>query len=599
LKKLLSGNEAIALGAYHAGVQVAASYPGTPSTEILENFARFDDIYAEWSTNEKVAMEVGIGSSYAGVRSMVSFKHVGFNVASDAFMAVAITGVDGGLVVISAGDPGIHSSQNEQDNRYFARVGRIPLIEPSDSQEAYELIYRGFEISEKFDTPVILLSSTRVSHSKSVVDIKYSRQPVQKKSVFKHNVPKYVNLPVYCRIRSITVDQRMQKLAEFSNSFEYNKFILDSKEIGIISSGVAFQYARDVFPRASFLKLGMPFPLPINLVKKFTQNVKNIFIVEELDSFIEDSVSALGIKVIGKEFIPRYGELNTSIIENAAFQAGLLKSKASGKTKYIVPELPSRPPLFCPGCPHTGISFILSTMGQRSKILDSKGLGIRESNMVITGDIGCYTLGALSPFQTIDTTACMGASIGKAMGLEKSGIKSKIVALIGDSTFLHSGMPELINAVYNNSKITVLILDNGTTAMTGHQEHPGTGITVKGIKTKAVHIEELAKSLGINDVSIVNAFDMKGMRSALKNAVDNPELSVIVVRGSCAMRVKQKSAPLKIDEDLCDKCGVCIKLGCNAIRKDGDRIYIDSIMCMGENCTICMQLCPRKAISKT
>jgi indolepyruvate ferredoxin oxidoreductase alpha subunit len=597
LKKLLSGNEAIALGAYHAGVQVAASYPGTPSTEILENFARFDDVYAEWSTNEKVAMEVGIGASYAGVRSLVSFKHVGFNVASDPFMAVAITGVDGGLVVISAGDPGIHSSQNEQDNRYFARIGRVPLIEPSDSQEAYELVYRGFEISEKFDTPVILLSSTRVSHSKSVVDINHSREAVQRKSLFKHNIPKYVNLPVYCRTRSITVDERMQKLTEFSDSFEYNQFIPGSKDIGIISCGVAFQYARDVFPDASFLKLGMPFPLPENTVRKFAQQVKKIFVVEELDSFIEDSVSALGIPVIGKKFLPRYGELNTSIIENAAIKAELLKSKANIK-KHVVPELPARPPLFCPGCPHTGVSFILNTMGQRSKILDSKGQGIKESNMVITGDIGCYTLAALSPFQVIDTTACMGASIGKAIGLEKAGIEAKIVALIGDSTFLHSGIPELINAVYNNSKITVLILDNGTTAMTGHQEHPGTGKTVKGEKTKAVDIEKLVKSLGIDDFSIVNAFDMKEIRTTLRKAVDNPELSVIVVRGACAMRVKQKSAPLVIDESLCGKCGVCIKIGCNAIRKDGDKIYIDSLMCMGDNCTICMQLCPDKAIKR-
>jgi indolepyruvate ferredoxin oxidoreductase, alpha subunit len=599
LKKLLSGNEAFALGAYHAGVQVAASYPGTPSTEILESFAKFDDAYAEWSTNEKVAMEVGMGASYAGVRSLVSFKHVGFNVASDAFMAVAITGVDGGLVVISAGDPGIHSSQNEQDNRYLARIAKVPLLEPSDSQEAYELVYRSFDISEKFDTPVMILSSTRVSHSKSVVDITHPRKTTKTKSVFKHNVPKYVNLPVYCRTRSITVDERMKELAGFSNSFEFNEFIRCSREIGIISSGVAFQYARDVFPDASFLKLGMPFPLPEDSIKKFAGFVKKIFVVEELDSFIEDSISALGISVIGKKYIPRYGELNTSIIENAAVNAGLIKSKANGKPKYVVPELPARPPLFCPGCPHTGVAFILHTMGQRSKILDSKGLGIKESNMIVTGDIGCYTLAALSPFQTIDTTACMGASIGKAMGLEKAGNESKIVALIGDSTFLHSGVPELINARYNNSEITVLILDNGTTAMTGHQEHPGTGKNVKGEDANAINIEKLVKSLGINDVSVVNAFDIKELRSTIRNAVESPNLSVIIVRGSCAMQVKEKSAPLVIDEELCDNCGVCVKLGCNAIRKDGERVYIDSLMCMGDNCTICMQICPHKAIKKS
>jgi indolepyruvate ferredoxin oxidoreductase alpha subunit len=431
-----------------------------------------------------------------------------------------------------------------------------------------------------------------------VVYIKYNRKSLSKKPIFKHNIPKYVNLPVYCRIRSITVEERLQKLSEFSDSCEYNEFIKGSRDIGVISCGVAFQYARDVFPEASFLKLGMPFPVPVNLINEFSKYVKRIFVVEELDSFVEDSIRTLGIDVTGKEFIPRYGELNSSVIESAAIKAGLLKPSTTERTKYSVPELPARPPLFCPGCPHTGISFILSTVGQRAKILDSKGIGIKESNTIVTGDIGCYTLASLSPFQTIDTTACMGASIGKAIGLEKSGIDSKIIALIGDSTFLHSGIPELIDAVYSNSQITVLILDNGTTAMTGHQEHPGTGITVKGVQTTAVHIEDLVKSLGINDVSIINAFDMKELRTALRHATENKELSVIIVRGSCAMRIKKRSAPLAIDEDLCDKCGVCLKLGCNAIRKDGARIYIDSIMCMGDNCTICQQICPKKAIDK-
>ncbi len=593
--QLISGNEALALGAYHSGVRIASAYPGTPSTEILENLARFKDIYAEWSTNEKVAMEVAMGASYAGVRAMVSMKHVGLNVASDPFMAASYTGVIGGLVVVSADDPQIHSSQNEQDNRHYARLAKIPMLEPTDSQDAYDLMGYAFDISEEFDTPVLLRTTTRISHSKSVVDIKRKRAVSDSQPAFYFNMQKYVMLPVNALPRHDLMEKRLLKLAVFSESFPLNQIMWGGRDLGIVASGVAYQYAREAFPEASFLKLGMSWPLPEKMIKEFAGGVKKLIVVEELDPFLQDNIKSMGIEVAGKEFIPPVGELNTRIVTESGSKAGLLPPPE----EILEPAkgLPRRPPLLCPGCPHTGIYFVLNSLGQRSKLLEKKNDGPQEPKLIITGDIGCYTLGALPPLNVLDTTACMGAGIGQALGMERAGVKSKVVAVIGDSTFMHSGITGLVDAVYNEGHITILILDNRTTAMTGHQEHPGTGVSAQGKETFAVDIESLARGIGVKDVKVIDAFDIKALRNGVKDSLDRPEVSVIIVRGSCAMRVRKRANPRKVDVEKCNQCGVCLALGCPAIQSADGQVFIEPTLCAGDICTICEQLCPQKAIS--
>ncbi len=596
MNKLLSGNEALALGAYHAGVSVATAYPGTPSTEILEYIAQFKDVYAEWSTNEKVAMEVGLGACYTGARTMVSMKHVGLNVAADPFLAAATTGISGGLVIISADDPSIHSSQGEQDNRHYAKLAKVPILEPTDSQSAYDLMAFAFEISEKFDTPVILRSTTRISHSKSVVNITGERRIPTKKLSFPRNVQKYVMLPVNARIRRPYIEERLVRLAEFAETFPFNRIEPGGKQLGIIANGIGYQYAREVFPKASFLKLGMTYPLPQKLLREFASRVKQILVVEELDPFLEEHIKAMGIKVTGKEFIPRIGELNADIVGAAGKKMGVITEKPAPAQIKITGELPRRPPLLCPGCPHSSMFYVLASMGQRLKLPGAKEQEAKESPLTITGDIGCYTLATYPPLDAMDTTACMGASIGQAMGMEKAGLKSKIVAVIGDSTFLHSGITPLVDAVYNQSKITVIILDNGTTAMTGHQEHPGTGISAQGKQVGQVALEDLVRGMGIKDVKVVNAFNIKDLRTAAKDSLDKPELSVIISRGSCAVRTPRGSDPRVIDTERCNQCGICLLVGCPAIQSDVRQPFIDPSMCMGEKCTICQQICPRQAI---
>ncbi len=592
--QLLSGNEALALGAYHSGVQVACAYPGTPSTEILENLSRFKDIYAEWSTNEKVAMEVGMGASYAGARAMISMKMVGLNVAADPFMAASITGIIGGLVVITADDPQIHSSQNEQDNRHYARLAKVPMLEPSDSQEVYDLMGYAFDISEEFDTPVLFRTTTRIAHSKSVVNVNKSRKVKNTQPAFIFNPQKYVMLPVNALPRHALVEKRMEKLARYCETFPMNKIIWNKKKIGIVTSGVAYQYAREVFPEASFLKLGMTWPLPQKMINDFAAKVDKLIVIEELDPFLQDNIKAMGIKVTGKEFIPLVGELNTRIVTESSVGAGLIPD--SEQTAPLPPTqgLPKRPPLLCPGCPHTGIYFTLNTIGQRSKLLESKEP--QEPKLIITGDIGCYTLGAYPPHNVLDTTACMGAGIGQALGMEKAGVKSKIVAVIGDSTFLHSGITGLVNAVYNNGHITILILDNHTTAMTGHQQHPGTGISAQGKETYAVDIESLCRGIGVKDLKVINAFDLKALREGMRDSINRDELSVVIVRGACAVQVRKREHPRKIDTEKCSQCGVCLKLGCPAIQSANGQVFIEPTLCAGDICTLCEQVCPQKAI---
>jgi len=592
---LLSGNEALALGAYHAGVRVATAYPGTPSTEILEAIARFDDVYAEWSTNEKVAMEVVLGASYAGVRAMASMKQVGLNVASDPFMAASTTGVDGGLVVICADDPGAHSSQGEQDNRHYARLAKIPMLEPGDSQEAYDFMAHAFDLSERFDTPVMVRTTTRISHSKTVVDVKRERALPDRKPQFKYNAAKYVMLPAHARLRHPLMEERLVKLAGYAETCPLNQVIWNGRDLGIVTSGVAYQYAREVFPDASFLKLGMTYPLPRNLLREFASKIKRLIVVEELDPFLQENLQAMGIEVTGKEFIPRVGELNPDILYEAGRKAGLLPELSRRKIESGV-ELPRRPPLLCPGCPHTGIFFVLSSLGQRSKLAKARDRTLADSPLIITGDIGCYTLGTYPPLLAMDTCACMGASIGEAMGMAKANIDKKVIAVIGDSTFLHSGITGLVNGVYNKAPVTLVILDNGTTAMTGHQEHPGTGISAQGKEMQKVELEPLVRGIGVRNVSVVDAFNVKELRSSVRSALEKPELSVIIVRGACAVRVPKRGEPWAIDMDICNLCGACLLLGCSAIQRADERLHIEPSLCVGDSCAVCQQICPKKAI---
>lgn len=598
--RLLSGNEAIALGAYHAGVQVAAAYPGTPSTEILENLAHFPGLHAQWSANEKVAMEVALGASYAGVRAMASMKQVGLNVASDPFMAAATTGIDGGLVVACADDPGIHSSQCEQDNRHFARMAKVPMLEPSDSQEAYDFLSAAFNLSEQFDTPVLLRTTTRIAHSKTLVTVTGERHEPVRTPAFKYNPSKYVMLPTSARLRRPIMEERLVKLGEFAETTPLNHIVSGTRDIGIICSGISYQYAREVIPGASFLKLGLTYPLPRQLITSFASMVDHLFVIEELDPFLEEIIRSFGIMVTGKEFFPRVGELSVATVASALRQAGALPAATTHVHAVSNLPLPKRPPVLCPGCPHSGAFYVLSTMGQRSRPRNRKG-PLPESSLVITGDIGCYTLGAYPPLSAMDTTTCMGAGIGEALGIEKAGLHKgkKIVALIGDSTFVHSGMTGLADAVYNNGHFTLIILDNSTTAMTGHQDHPGTGISARGETVPQINIETVVRGIGVKNVSVVNSFDIKAVRTAIRASMDCGELSVVIVRGGCSVRLKKKPGPRSVEEAKCDRCGICLMIGCAAIQDDGSRITIDASLCAGDACTICQQVCPRKAISSS
>jgi len=594
-KKLLSGNEALALGAYDAGLAVAAAYPGTPSTEILQHLARHSDIYTEWSTNEQVAVEVALGAAYAGVRSLAAMKHVGLNVASDAFMAAATTGVGGGMVIISADDPGIHSSQNEQDNRHYAELAKVPLLEPADSQEAYDLMAHAFDISERFDTPVLVRVTTRLCHSQSVVETG-RRAGREKPPGFRHDTQKYVMLPTSARRRRPVIEERLSRLAEYAEAFPFNRVTMAERNLGIITSGVAYQYAREVFPEASFLKLALTYPLPRKQIADFAAQVTRLLIVEELDPFLEHHIKAMGIEVMGKDIIPRIGELNVDIVQEAA-EVGRLKSHGpSERMLEPVSGLPQRPPLLCAGCPHSGLFFVLSSLGQRGVLPGGKE---RPPKLIVTGDIGCYTLAAYPPLSAIDTCGCMGASIGQAIGLEKAGAKEKTVAVIGDSTFMHTGITGLIDAVYNQSRICVIILDNETTAMTGHQGHPGTGISASGAKTTRVELEGLVRGAGVKNLTVIDAFDLPALKTGVKAALASNELSVVIARGDCPTLTRARTEPLAIEASLCDQCNVCLLLGCPAIQRNNGGIFIEASLCVGRGCTLCRQLCPRKAIYAT
>ena len=577
MRLLLSGNEAIARGCYEAGVAVAAGYPGTPSTEILETIVQWPEVKAQWSPNEKVALEVALGAAFAGVRALVTMKHVGLNVAADPLFTAAYTGVNGGLVVVVADDPGMHSSQNEQDSRNYARAAKVPMLEPSDSAEAYEMAAAAFEISERFDTPVLLRSTTRISHSKSPVVIGERNElpPPQAK----RNPQKYVMVPANARVRRVALEERLKALAEFSERCPFNQTEYRDLDIGVITSGVAYQYVREALPTASVLKLGMTYPLPRHTIEEFASNVRRLYVVEELDPILEEGIRAMGISVSGKPPLPPYGELDPTLVAQALL--GETPERPSEHTSLSETQLPQRPPVMCPGCPHRMVFHVLSKL-----------------RATVFGDIGCYTLGAAPPLSAMDTCVCMGAGVSMALGAYKAGYTEPFVAVIGDSTFVHSGITPLIDIVYNKGAVTVLILDNRTTAMTGRQDHPATGRTLSGEQTHELNLADLARAVGVQDVHVVDAYDLYALEQAVKSAIKHPGPSVVVVQRACTLVDRHFwKEPMQVDVDMCTACGVCARLCCPALKPpigDSSVAVIDPLLCTG--CGECAQVCPFNAI---
>jgi len=603
--QLLTGNEAIARAAYEAGVKVATAYPGTPSTEILENISIYKSIYCQWSVNEKVAMEVASGASIAGARALVAMKHVGLNVAADPFMTLSYTGVNGGLVIVSADDPYMHSSQNEQDNRFYAKFAKVPMLEPSDSQEALDMLKAAFEISEQFDTPVLLRTTTRISHSRSLVKIGEKINLDEKKYV--KDSKKYVMIPAYGRVRHELLLQRWARLSEFSESKYLNKVYLPGgkntiTKIGIITSGVSYQYAREVFSNVPILKLLITNPLPEKTIRGFAEGKHLILIIEELEPFLEEQVKLMGLdsKIAGKEYFPQYGELNLDIADRvyqqlfgteliSEYQGGArgkldaVPIPASGNNLgELLSDIPQRPPVLCAGCPHRSVFYIL-----------------KKLKAVVMGDIGCYTLSVLPPLDALDSCLCMGAGIGQALGMEKANpnLKGKVVSVIGDSTFFHSGITSLIDNTYNNGTGLIIILDNRTTAMTGHQVHPGVGKTLSGNDTVELKPEYFAKAAGVKNIRVVDPYNLKLLEKVLRDELERNELSIVVCRRICALLEKvDKNNIVTIDQEKCDKCGVCIRFGCPAIQLRDGSYAINELLCTG--CDVCVAVCKKGAISK-
>ena len=571
-KVIMLGNEAIARGAYEAGVKVSAAYPGTPSTEISENIVKYkEDIYAEWSPNEKVATEVAIGASVSGVRAMACMKHVGLNVASDPLYTVSYMGVNGGLVLVVADDPGLYSSQNEQDTRMIARAAQVPVLEPSDSMEAKEFMKEAFEISEEFDRPVILRTTTRLAHSQGLVEL-CERKQVEDKPYVK-NIQKTVMMPGNAKLRHVVIEQKNLELAEAANTLSINRVEMQDTKIGVITSGIPYQYVKEALPNASVLKLGMVNPLPKKLIREFAEKVEKLYIIEELDPVIEEQVKSWGIQAIGKEIFTVKGEYSANMIRTAILGEDL-ELKAPAKA-------PGRPPILCPGCPHRSVFYVLNKL-----------------KLHAAGDIGCYTLGAVAPLSVVDTTICMGASISSLHGMEKAKGKDYVknwVAVIGDSTFLHTGVNSLMNMMYNKATGTVMILDNSTTGMTGHQDHAATGKTLLGEPTYAIDIAGLCRAIGVKNVVEVNAFDIVELERVVKEETAKDEVSVIITKSPCVLLDKSKKPLYITHPDKCKKCGMCMKPGCPAMTRNADgTIHIDDTMCTG--CGLCATLCKFDAI---
>ena len=591
MKKLMTGNEAIARGAYEAGVKYASAYPGTPSTEILENIALYkDDIVAEWAPNEKVALESAAGGAFAGARTLASMKHVGLNVAADPLFTVAYTGINGGFVVITADEPGMHSSQNEQDNRNYAKSAKVPLLEPSTSQEAKDMMKMAYEISENFNTLVIMRLTTRLCHSKGLVECE-DRNEVGIKPYEK--VVKRVTVPANARLLRVDVEEREKKLYKFSNETEVNYMeINEGAKVGVISSGMCFNFAKEVFNNnASYLKLGFTNPMPDEKIKEFASKVEKIYIVEENDKFIEEHVKSLGVDCIGKDILPAYGEMTPDVIRKSIF-------KENFKHEDIDPDLViPRPPTFCAGCPHRGLFYELG----------------KRKDVVVAGDIGCYTLGFASPYNAMDFVVCMGASLSSAHGCQKvlnmfDGNEKRVIGVLGDSTFFHTGINSLIDVIYNKGNSISIILDNRITGMTGHQENPGSGFTLQGDDTTAINIEQVVRALGMKNIRVINPNKLDEVRDALDWAISLDEASVIITRWPCALKRfsqadidefgKVFTDKCVVDEEKCVGCKKCTKTGCPAIsvNKETKKALIDKNQCLG--CEVCLQVCPKDAIVK-
>ncbi len=569
MKELMLGNKAFARGLYEAGCCFVSSYPGTPSTEITEEAVKYDDIYCEWAPNEKVAMEAAFGASLAGRRVFCGMKHVGLNVAADPLYTMAYTGVNGGVIIGVADDPGMHSSQNEQDSRHHAIAAKVPMLEPSDSAESLEFVKIAYELSEEYDTPVIIKMCTRVAHSQSVVET--SERVVPERKAYEKNIPKYVMMPGNAIRRHPFVEERTRKLTAWAESAKINRVEKGGRELGIITSSTSYQYVKEIFgDSVSVLKLGMVNPLPVQLIKDFAASVDRLVVVEELDPIIENHCKALGLKVEGKELLPLEGEFSQNLLRKA-----LGKDIPAGKA--IEDQIPMRPPVMCAGCPHRGLFYTLS-----------------KNKCTVLGDIGCYTLGAVAPLSSIDMTLCMGASLSAIHGFNIAGEganEKKTVAVIGDSTFMHSGMTGLANIAYNQSNSTVIILDNSITGMTGHQQNPTTGYNIKGDPAGKIDLEALCKAMGFNRVRVVDPYDLKQCDEVLKEELAAEEPSVIISRRPCALlKYVKHNAPLKVNTDKCIGCKSCMRIGCPAISIKEGKAHIDNTLCVG--CGVCSQLCP-------
>ncbi len=588
MKRILSGNEAVARGAWEAGVHVAAAYPGTPSTEILEELSRFPHVYCEWSSNEKVAVDVAVGAAYSGRRALAAMKHVGLNVAADSFFYAASTGAEAGLVIVSADDPAMHSSQNEQDNRRYAQFARVPCLEPSDSQECKDFTIAAFELSELFDTPVLLRTTTRTNHSATPVELGERVEHAPRRQKFPRDPGKYVMIPANARKRHPLVEQRIRDVAAWAEKAPLNRIEWRDHAVGVVTAGVAYQYAREVLPNASVLKLGMVYPIPEKVVRAFVAGVERVIVLEELDPVLEDALSLLGIRCEGKSIFPLCGEFDPTVVRKSGVAAGLpVDRNPVAPTPLPLPELPARPPVLCAGCPHRGVFQLLS-----------------KKRVPVTGDIGCYTLGLLPPLSALHSCGCMGAGIGVAHGAAKAGVSERMVAVIGDSTFFHAGLPALANVAYNKANVLTIILDNRTTAMTGHQPNPGTGTTLQHQPTEVIELEPLVRALGIHRVATVDAYDVDGLEKTYKELMAHNEPAVLVARRECALlpEIRKQWVPLEVIEEKCNGCGVCFRIGCPAILKSdelGEKTHkplalIDPDQCTG--CEVCAQLCLHDAI---